>query len=97
MGNWLGRSPFSGDAYMTNTYFDNFRVYNTALSEADITSLAEQRPTSKKIGDETGIESIMQEPNTDDTSLYDLQGRKIGTDYPSKGIYIKGGKKIFIK
>ena len=97
VGNWLGRSPFSGDAYMTNTYFDNFRVYNTALSEADITSLAEQRPTSKKIGDETGIESIMQEPNTDDTNLYDLQGRKVNTDNPTKGIYIKGGKKIFMK
>lgn len=32
----LGWSPFSGDAIMTNTFMDNFKIYNVALSAEEI-------------------------------------------------------------
>ena len=47
--NWLGRSPFASDAYMANTYMDNLRIYNTALTAAEVQALADRRPTSKTV------------------------------------------------
>ena len=41
---WLGRSPYSGDAYMTNTMMDNFRIYKKALTAAEVQALFEARP-----------------------------------------------------
>ena len=41
---WLGRSPYSGDAYMTNTMMDNFRIYAKALTEEEIKALYDARP-----------------------------------------------------
>lgn len=39
-GCYLGRSPFSGDAMMTNTFIDNFKVFNVALTTTQITTLS---------------------------------------------------------
>ena len=76
--NWLGRSPFTGDAYMTNTYMDNLRIYNTALTADQVQALADQRPTSKTVGDPSGIHEIGQLDNLQiDHSVYDLQGRRV--------------------
>ena len=41
---WLGRSPYSADAYMTNTMMDNFRIFNKALTAAEVQALFEARP-----------------------------------------------------
>ena len=41
---WLGRSPYSGDAYMTNTMMDNFRIFSRALTAAEVKTLADARP-----------------------------------------------------
>ena len=41
---WLGKSPYSGDAYMTNTMMDNFRIFNKALTAAEVQTLFEARP-----------------------------------------------------
>jgi DUF1680 family protein len=38
--NWLGRPPFSGDAYLKNTMMYDFKVYNRTLSEQEINDLA---------------------------------------------------------
>lgn len=35
-GSYVGRSPFMGDAMMTNTFVDNFSIYNSALTTAQI-------------------------------------------------------------
>ena len=43
----------------------------------------------------TDIEDIVSEGNDDDNFYYDLNGRKV--ENPSSGIYIKNGKKVFIK
>lgn len=34
--NWLGRPPFNGDNYLQKTTFSDFRIYNRALSSAEI-------------------------------------------------------------
>lgn len=47
--NWIARSPFSADAYMKNTLFDNFRIYDTALTTEQINTLYQQRPTSQTL------------------------------------------------
>lgn len=44
--NYLGRSPFAGDAYMRNTLMDNFKVYDVALSAAQVEALYAARPVS---------------------------------------------------
>ncbi|MFT3751631.1 MAG: family 43 glycosylhydrolase [Paludibacter sp.] len=36
---YLGRSPFAGDAIMTNTFVDNFKVFNVALAPAQISTI----------------------------------------------------------
>ena len=97
--NWLGRSPFTGDVYMINTYMDNLRIYNTALTVAEVQALADQRPTSKTVGDPTGIKEIYDLLNCDlrlnNEATYDLQGRQV--KLPKKGLYIINGKKVFVK
>jgi len=40
--NWLGRSQYTGDPYLTGE-LDDFRIYNRALSEAEIRYLAGDR------------------------------------------------------
>ena len=47
--NYLGRSPFGGDAYMRNTMMDNFRVYDRALPAEEVAALHEACPRSKEI------------------------------------------------
>ena len=44
---WLGRSPYSADAYMTNTMMDNFRIFSKALSDEEVKTLFESRPKQK--------------------------------------------------
>ena len=46
---WLGRSPFSADAYMTNTMMDNFRIYNKALTQEQVKALYDSRPTTTEV------------------------------------------------
>jgi hypothetical protein len=41
---WLGRSPYSADAYMTNTMMDNFRIFKKALTEEEVKTLFDARP-----------------------------------------------------
>lgn len=106
VGNWLGRSPFSGDAYLENTYLDNLRIYNTALSAEEVQALADARPTSLALGDETPVETLRADggiavPGDD---IYDLQGRKVAPadgasalSRLSRGIYIANGRKWLVR
>ena len=38
--NWIGRPPFSGDAYLTNTLVTDFRIYDISVSDEMLHSLA---------------------------------------------------------
>lgn len=44
---WLGRSPYSADAYMTNTMMDNFRIFKKALTDNEVKALYDARPAQQ--------------------------------------------------
>lgn len=46
-------------------------------------------------GEATGIDSAAAERNADMGAVYDLSGRRVAA--PASGIYVKDGKKIFIR
>lgn len=46
-------------------------------------------------GDATGIQTINAAGNTNNTSIYDISGRKVAK--ATKGLYIQNGKKIIVK
>lgn len=37
--NWMGKAPFRGDKYLSGTMISDVRIYNRALSEAEIAEL----------------------------------------------------------
>ena len=57
---WIGRSPFTGDARMTDTFFDDFAVYDCILTPTQVLSLYE---TAKAKA--TGCESLQPVPDTE--------------------------------
>lgn len=36
---WIGRAPFKGDKYLTNTRVSDFRIYNYAISDDEMKEL----------------------------------------------------------
>lgn len=42
--NWLGRSCYSGDAYLANAEYNDFRIYDGSLSQSAITDLSANLP-----------------------------------------------------
>lgn len=53
---WLARSPFAADAYMTSTFFDDFRVYDQKLTPEQVKALYVE--TSQK---STACKALIQE------------------------------------
>ena len=85
---WLGRSPYSGDAYMTNTMMDNFRIYAKALTDDEIKALYDARPQQQ------AQEEVTFPVSFDFSTLSDVQGQFTGalkngaelTTYGSKSV-----------
>ncbi|MBR5394711.1 MAG: hypothetical protein IK144_06455 [Bacteroidaceae bacterium] len=85
---WLGRSPYSGDAYMTNTMMDNFRIYAKALTDDEIKALYDARPQQQ------AEEEVTFPVFFDFSTLSDAQGQFTGalkngaelTTYGSKSV-----------
>ena len=65
--NWIGRPPFSGDNYLTNTLIADFRLYGTAVSDEEVASLAavaddiDREYRYGTPGDFTALESLLEE------------------------------------
>lgn len=57
---WLGRSPFAGDARMTDTFFDDLRFYDCALTPEHIRALFAEA-TEKS----TDCPALQPEPDTE--------------------------------
>ena len=57
---WLGRSPFAGDAIMTDAFFDDLRFYNCALTPEHVRALYAEAG-----GKSTDCEALHPVPDTD--------------------------------
>ena len=70
---WLGRSPYSADAYMTNTMMDNFRIYTKALTVDEVKTLYDARPKQQ------AEEEVTFPVSFDFATLNDAQNQFTGT------------------
>ena len=70
---WLGRSPYSADAYMTNTMMDNFRIFKKALTAAEVQTLFEARP-AQQVEEDVTFPIIY-----DFSTLKDIEGQFTGS------------------
>ncbi len=101
---YIGKSAFSGDALMSNAYFDDFQFFDKSLSASQVANLAKNaRSRSLHIYDPVGIEDVeytKPEPSRFN-GVYSIQGAKLADsldelgDY--KGIVIYNGKKIVVQ
>ena len=66
--NFLGRSCYSGDNYLSSALFDNFVVYQGALKESDIWLICESLNPLKAVQDSLYLSSLVESftiPNAD--------------------------------
>lgn len=87
--NWIGRSPFAGDAYLLNTKVADIRIYDKALTGGEVTRLAltaddydnEFRHGTQ--GDLTKLNTTLEEASTiikGDISIYTADAVAILSD-----------------
>lgn len=87
--NWIGRSPFAGDAYLANTKVADIRIYDKALTGGEVTRLAltaddydnEFRHGTQ--GDLTKLNTTLEEASTiikGDISIYTVDAVAILSD-----------------
>jgi arabinan endo-1,5-alpha-L-arabinosidase len=90
----LGNGSFWGSA---NVRIDDVTIHDRALSLLEVMMLSQMMDRSDKSYEADGIKEIgMGQPVANDYQrVYDLQGRCVQTVKP--GLYIKNGKKIFVK
>ena len=98
-GAYIARSPFAADAYMENTYFDNFRIYDQALTPDQVALVWQQ---TQRIEDDDVPTRIDEVPSTKylvqgDGAVYDLKGRKVAGTSLSPGMYILDGRKVLVR
>ena len=90
---YLGYGSFWGSP---DARFDDVMVYDRVLSLSEISALEQM---VNRVTDYTnltdGIQTVVYEPSTNDHAVYDLQGRRVTT--PTKGLFIRNGKKFFVK
>ena len=88
---YFGYGSFWGSL---NADYDDLSIYNRALTADDVKDLYQAECSGEPII--TGIAGLRVTPTPADNSVYDLQGRKMtGTLKP--GLYIRNGRKVFIK
>lgn len=67
---WLGRSPFTADARMTSTFFDDFMVFDEALTPAQVLALCE-RAANKATTSAALHPEVQKEPNAQAVQIID--------------------------
>ena len=91
---YIARSPFAADALMRNTYFDDFQIFDYALSKEELYTLcshSKNLSTSEEKADAIDNISI----NTKVDVNYNVAGQKVDGSY--NGIIIRNGKKMLIR
>ena len=91
----LGRNSFWGSA---NARFDDVIVYNRALKLTEVQALNRMENRVYDFGQiSDGIATVQAEwQQRAVQQVYDLQGRRLNA-VPKSGLYIKDGKKVFVK
>ncbi|MBQ3780523.1 MAG: carbohydrate binding domain-containing protein [Bacteroidaceae bacterium] len=104
----LARSPFGGDALMSQTWFDDFQIYGSALSEGQVATLyartlrratTDSVPTS--ISAPTSDETLSGHSNSTCDGVFTLQGQRLA-DTPDqlrgyRGIVVWQGRKLLMR
>lgn len=98
---YLAKSPFTTDKPMSKTYFDDFKIWNSALTTEQVVTLFNQ---ANRKATETAATSIQQLTLDADTApnkkgIFDLQGRPVSSSdgHLPAGLYIVNGKKVLVK
>ena len=60
---YIGHSPFGADAIMEHTLFDDFKIYNTSLSELQVKEIARQATSMQDDGRYEGIADLQDFEN----------------------------------
>ena len=92
---YLGMGSPWGSA---DCYIDDVMIYNRELPATDVRTLytMANRVTDFTKGEGgTGIEKVKDEGLRMKNEIFDLQGRRVAR--PTRGLYIKNGKKILVK
>ena len=45
----------------------------------------------------SGVSDVLAGEKATDQTVYSIDGRKVGTETPAPGIYIRGGRKFIVK
>ena len=90
----LGKGSFWGSP---DALFDDVILYDRVLSGTEVIGLTSMasRVYDFRVLDPTGIESVSAGAVSTGTVLYDLQGRRV--QRPLRGLYVKDGRKVFVK
>jgi hypothetical protein len=97
---FFARSPYSSDAIMENTYFDNFHIYNVALTQDQISAIS--RNTTKMandLNDNTNV-GFTTVDSSRKSNIYDITGKRVpqtvlsSSSAQAHGIFIIDGKKV---
>ncbi|MDR1738860.1 MAG: carbohydrate binding domain-containing protein [Candidatus Symbiothrix sp.] len=70
----LARSPFTADAYMENTCFDNFMIFDTAISAEQVAALCRQTYRLDNIASSTNIKPTLTTATKEKVDIYNLNG-----------------------
>lgn len=90
---YIARSPFTSDAIMKNTYFDNFVIYNQALTPGNVVYLSNKTLSQST---ELGTDAITapQAASSSDATLYNVSGQRVGPNYKGLVIGRNGAKTV---
>lgn len=97
----LRNDLYPGGMNVTSIPSDRFTLFSGGTLPVNITDIRQNDDLTVSVdfngGEPNDIEDITSEGgiNGNGSTYYDLMGRKVGN--PSKGVYIKGGKKVFVK
>jgi len=94
---YIGRSPFSADAYMENTWFDDFAIFDTALTPSQVRLLATGSKGLATRIDAPATTEGRQPATTSPRTVFDLSGRRYTDTTAPHGIIIDQGRKALRK
>ena len=96
---WLGNGSFWSTPA---AFFDDVMIHDHALTASQVMALRQMTDRAHQLSAPLAIDSPELPSLTADLSsptvpLYDLQGRRLTSAQPKKGIYVVGGRKVIVR